>query len=361
MRINKLLTVLSCFDGISGGQIALNRAGIEYSKYYASEIDKYAIKITQANYPDTIQLGSITEWQSWDIDKPDLILAGSPCQGFSFAGKGLNFEDPRSKLFFTFVEILKHYKPKYFLLENVIMKAEHNDVISSILGEIYPECVTQGDFFKSGRLEPIEINSALVSAQNRRRLYWTNIKGITQPADRGILLKDIIEHATTEKDNCITSVSKDSLCILAGRADIAGHDYNKRVCSGEGKSPALNAASGGNLEPKIEILRGFENNKSPKIQKRIQDNICDLNGKGNCMLATLHKGAAQNGATIISDNNITWRKLTPVECERLQQVPDNYTNHVSNSRRYHALGNGWSVDVIVHIFNFMLDKSQSML
>ena len=358
------MTVLSLFDGMSCGQIAFERAGIPVEKYYASEIDKYAIRITQSNYPDTIQLGSITDWQSWNIEKPDIIIAGSPCQGFSFAGKQLNFNDPRSALFFTFVEILKHYKPKYFLLENVIMKKEHNDVISGILGEIYPECVTQSELFRSGRLEPIEINSALLSAQNRRRLYWTNICGITQPEDKGILLKDVIETEITEKDksycidanyakggneknyidksrrqliitggafrgrnkenpsdrtagieteqrleinetgksNCISTVGKDSLCIEIGIADVKGFDQQKRVYSVNGCGPSVTAKG-----------------HMPKI----------------------------------SQDNITWRKLTPIECERLQTVPDNYTSCVSNTRRYHALGNGWTVDVIAHIFKFM--------
>ena len=202
------MRVLSCFDGMSCGQIALNRAGIPIEKYYASEIDKYAITVTQANYPDTIQLGSITEWRTWNIEKPDIIIGGSPCQGFSFAGKQLNFEDERSKLFFTFVDILKHYKPEYFLLENVIMKKEYNDVISGILGELYPECVVQGELFRTGRLEPVQINSALVSAQNRNRLYWTNIQGIEQPEDKGILLKDIIENGEVDRNK--------SCCLLAG-------------------------------------------------------------------------------------------------------------------------------------------------
>ena len=201
------MKVLSCFDGMSCGQIAFERAGIKVDKYYASEIDKYAIQVTQANYPDTIQLGSITEWQSWNIEQPDIIIGGSPCQGFSFAGKQLNFEDERSKLFFVFVDILRHFKPKYFLLENVIMKKEYNDVISGILGEIYPECVQQTELFRTGRLEPIEINSALVSAQNRNRLYWTNIPGITQPKDKGILLKDIIENGEVERYKSLTITS----------------------------------------------------------------------------------------------------------------------------------------------------------
>jgi DNA-cytosine methyltransferase len=367
------MKVLSCFDGMSCGQIAFERAGIPIEKYYASEIDKYAIAVTMANYPDTVQLGSITEWPTWNIEKPDIIIGGSPCQGFSFAGKQLNFEDDRSKLFFVFVDILKHYKPKYFLLENVVMKKEHNDVISGILGEIYPECVQQTELFRTGRLEPIQINSALVSAQNRQRLYWTNIPGIKQPEDKEILLNDIIEtglrcdsrnkggknlvntdiqksHSLmareykgignfqasavvvtggritgrnpenpksrkaglpTEqmleikedgKENCISTVYKDSLCIEIGKADINGNDSIKRVYSTDAKSPTLTAIQGGNQEPKI------------------------------------------------SQDNITWRKLTPIECERLQTVPDDYTNHVSNSQRYKMLGNGWTVDVIAHIF-----------
>ena len=197
------MIALSCFDGMSCGQIAFECAGIKIDKYYASEIDKYAIQITQKNYPDTIQLGSITDWKQWDIEKPDIIIGGSPCQGFSFAGKRLNFDDPRSKLFFEFAEILKYYKPKYFLLENVLMDKKSEYAISEILGSIFPESATQLLFEKI--IEPIEINSALVSAQNRRRLYWTNIPGVTQPKDKGILLKDIIENGECdrEKSYCI--------------------------------------------------------------------------------------------------------------------------------------------------------------
>jgi DNA-cytosine methyltransferase len=354
---------------MSCGQIALNRAGIKIDKYYASEIDKYAEKISASNYPDIIRLGDITKWREWDIETPDIIVAGSPCQGFSFAGKGLNFNDPRSALFFTFVDILKYYKPKYFLLENVKMKAEHNDVISSLLGELYPECVIQAEMFRTGRLEPILINSALVSAQNRERLYWCNWK-VEQPKDKGIFLKDIVENGQTEREK--------SYCIDA------------------------NYAKGGNEKSYLDhgrrqlIVAGFENNKSPNIQKRIKDNMKSLDDKGNCLLATCYKGAANNGCTVVpvqKDNvcvmigsagpnghestnrvyspegkspcltaiqgggqdpktsldGITWRKLTVTECERLQTVPDGYCKAVSNSRAYHALGNGWTVDVIAHI------------
>lgn len=286
------MVVLSCFDGMSCGQIAFERAGIPIKKYYASEIDRYAIKVTQSNYPDTIQLGSITEWQSWNIEKPDIIIGGSPCQGFSFAGKGLNFEDERSKLFFTFVDILKHFKPKYFLLENVIMKKEHNDVISSILGEIYPECVEQTELFRTGRLEPIEINSSLVSAQNRRRLYWTNIPGIKQPEDKGILLKDIIEKEVDKK------------YYISDKRKI--------------------------YQEKIDRTRAY--------------NINDK--KTGCILKRQNGGSDQ----LFFIDEKGWRQFTPIELERLQNVKDNYTNFVSDSQRFSMLGNGWTVDVIAHIF-----------
>jgi DNA-cytosine methyltransferase len=172
------MNVLSLFDGMSCGQIALNRAGIKYENYFASEIDKYAIKVTQHNYPNTIQLGSVIDVKGSDLPKIDLLFGGSPCQGFSFAGKQLNFEDPRSKLFFEFVRLVKECNPTYFLLENVKMKKEYQDIITEHLG-----------------VEPIEINSNLVSGQNRKRIYWTNIPNVTQPNDKCILLKDIVhEH-----------------------------------------------------------------------------------------------------------------------------------------------------------------------
>ena len=356
------MKVLSLFDGMSCGRIALERAGIPVKAYYASEIDKYAQIVSEKNYPDIVRLGDVTKWREWKIPRPGMIIGGSPCQGFSFAGKGLNFEDPRSKLFFTFADIVKHYKPKFFLLENVKMKKEHQKVISDILG-----------------VEPVEINSALVSAQNRKRLYWTNIPGVTQPEDSGIFLRDIIEDAETysgvgsivgrrinergvrddynkdipytqrleprnrEKCGTLTTVDKDNVLILAGYAGINGHDCIKRVYSIEGKSPTLTKVQGGNPEPKIAVR------KSEKCELRRFANRKELTEKGNCLLSTAYKGEAQNGTTNINDG-LTWRKLTPLECERLQTVPDNYTAHVSNTQRYKMLGNGWTVDVIAHIF-----------
>ena len=173
--MEKEINVLSLFDGISCGQIALERAGIKVKNYFASEIDKNAIKVTRANYAKTIHIGDVKNVRAIDLPNIDLLIGGSPCQGFSFAGKQLNFDDPRSKLFFEFVRLLKEAKPKYFLLENVRMRKSSQDIISECLG-----------------CEPIEINSNLVSAQNRKRLYWTNIPDIKQPKDKGILLQDVI-------------------------------------------------------------------------------------------------------------------------------------------------------------------------
>jgi site-specific DNA-cytosine methylase len=200
------MNVLSLFDGMSCGQIALNKLGIDYDKYFACEIDKYAMQVTQHNFPNTIQLGDVqfVTKETFGTHKIDLIMGGSPCQGFSFAGKQLNFDDPRSALFFEFVRLIKELKPKYFLLENVKMKKEYQDVISKYMG-----------------CEPVKINSALVSAQTRKRLYWTNIPGIVQPEDKGIVLKDIIEKG----DSCdmVVKIGKElhkedidkSHCLLA--------------------------------------------------------------------------------------------------------------------------------------------------
>lgn len=333
------MNVLSLFDGMSCGQLALERAGIKVDNYFASEIDKYAIQITQKNYPNTIQLGDVTQWYEWDLPQIDLLIGGSPCQGFSVSGKGLNFNDPRSKLFFEFTNVLLAVKPKYFLLENVKMKPEWERIITNSLG-----------------VEPIEINSALVSAQNRKRLYWTNIPNVTQPNDKGIMLKDIIENGFVDRDksfcldanyfkggnlkqyfdksrrqlvfggamrgrydedgkvqqqlelrkdgksNALTTVQKDTLCIQVGEADLKGYDIIKRVYSIEGKSPTLTTMQGDHREPKIAV------------------------------------------------NELEWRKLTVLECERLQTVPDNYTEGASNTQRYKMLGNGWTIDVIAHIF-----------
>ena len=302
------INVLSLFDGMSCGQIALNKTGISYGKYYASEIDKHAIKVTQHNYPDTIQLGSVTEIKGTDLPKIDLLIGGSPCQGFSFAGAGLNFEDERSKLFFEFVRLKNELKPKYFLLENVKMKQEFQDIISEQLG-----------------VKPIMINSSLVSAQNRERLYWTNIPVIGQPNDKGILLKDIIEDgeclkdksqtilATLYKENAKSMIKRNKQRLLILKNIYPKKGQNGNIYSIFGKCKTLSAGVGikGN---------GIGSSNAPKIES--------INADG-------------------------WRKLSPLECERLQTVPDGYTKYVSDTQRYKALGNGWTVDVISFIFSFL--------
>ena len=256
------MNVLSLFDGMSCGRIALDRAGIDVGKYYASEIDKYAIKVSENNYPDIIRFGDVQGWMDWDVDwaSIDLIIAGSPCQGFSFAGKQLAFNDPRSKLFFVFVDILRHIQSLNpdvkFMLENVRMKKEYLDVITETLG-----------------VKPVVINSALVSAQNRVRYYWCNWD-VEQPDDKEIKLADILESGVVDrkKAHCIDAnyfkggnlksyfekhrrqlvFSPDGLCHV-GEADLNGHDLIKRVYHAAGKSPTLTTMGGGHREPKVYV------------------------------------------------------------------------------------------------------------
>ena len=349
------MNVLSLFDGMSCGQIALNRAGIKYDAYFASEVDKYAIKVAQANYPDTVQIGDVTQVDHTRLPFGgiDLLMGGSPCQGFSFAGKQLNFDDPRSKLFFEFVRLKDELKPKYFLMENVPMKQESQDIISEYLG-----------------VKPVMINSSLFSAQNRKRLYWTNILFDIPTEDRGIVLQDILEEdgvaneAMTNKlgkSHCITAryngavwwnsiQRKQRTMVQVGEADtINGHDILKRIYSPSGKAPTLNTMGGGNREPKVAIGRivnrrldehGVRKDGQLDLPFTKQLEVSDT-GKSNCLTTFTKDNVLVNG--------MQWRKLTPLECERLQTVPDNYTNHVSNSQRYKMLGNGWTVDVISHI------------
>ena len=276
------MKVLSLFDGISCGMVALERAGIPVNAYYASEIDKNAIAISQKNYPDIIRLGDVTKWREWDIPwaEIDLLIGGSPCQGFSFAGKQLNFNDPRSKLFFEFVDILNHIKnhnPNVkFLLENVGMKKEYENVITDLL-EVAPQ----------------KINSECVSAQKRNRLYWFNWKS-KQP--------------TTANDAVIND-------ILLPLQTIEKEYYHKRTSE------------------QIRSQRFVQGSRM----------IQDINGKCECLLARDFK----DPKSVIQDGVL--RRLTPIEYERLQTLPDDYTGGVCKSHRYQALGNGWTVDVIAHI------------
>jgi len=275
------MKVLSLFDGLSCGRIALERAGIEVEDYYASEIDKYASTISKKNWPDIIPIGDVTQvsykdgvlhtqFGSYETDI-DMVIGGSPCQSFSVAGNQEGFEG-KSGLFYEWVRILREVNPKYFLLENVCMKKEWENEITQEVG-----------------VAPIMINSALVSAQNRKRLYWTNIEGITQPQDKGILLKDILENFVFDK------------------------------------------------EPYYIVF----NSNRPKNYK---------SDKSMCLVTS---GGSKTKGVGISDDSGMWRKLTPIECERLQTLPDNYTEGVSNSQRYKMIGNGWTVDIISWIFSFI--------
>lgn len=479
------MKVLSLFDGMSCGQIALNQLGIIPEVYYASEIDKHAIKQTQLNFPDTVQLGDVTKWKEWDIDWKliDLVLAGSPCQGFSFAGKQLAFDDPRSKLFFVFIDILNHIRSLnpdvLFLLENVNMKKSHMRIISEYCG-----------------LFPVNINSNLVSAQNRDRWYWTNIRtkqvglfgevyvDIPQPEDKGIFLRDIIESEVDEKyyvsqkvldrmnnphknfspkvdpektgclstgnnsskmsfdsgttfisvdgkaptqrnatgrsldkkhnyqfiklniegkvspnqnksscftagahsggyhsdmdlicvamrgrnpdnpsdrrvgspteqrlepntsgkTNCLTSVQKDNLILQRSRGNNKGGIF-------QGKTPTLSASAWehNNLLCKKEVIQLNPSTDSGGAQSHQQDRIYDINGISPA-LCVGHGGTSPN---VIAGRI---RRLTPVECSRLQTVPSWYRWQCSDTQIYKMLGNGWTVDVIVHILSFMKEK-----
>jgi len=468
------MNVLSLFDGMSCGQQALERCGIDIDNYYASEIDKYAIQVTMANYPNTIQLGSVTEVDGYKLPKIDLLIGGSPCQSFSFAGKrkgmstkceteiltlehylqlkaeGYEFEG-QSYLFWEFMRLLNEVKPKYFLLENVMMGEKWEKILSKAIG-----------------VNAIEINSALVSAQNRRRLYWTNIgmqpsglfgdleSIIQQPKDKGILLKDILESEVDEKyflsdkgvgrimsynnsDRSIDDTNK-SLCLAAGYHKqgrdnqlIVHNTMPRSSTSGKGGTGPLSRADGktycldtgntnaievvaqrgrgekGNIEQQLEVRKDGKTNCLTSVQKDNlvmqinpskesggkqpyqQNRIYDIDGispalntdgrshavevkalnenqlkkfnpninsdKANTLtLAQGRAGSSEEYMDAVSKiANITSRirRLTPTECERLQTVADNYTNHVSDSQRYKMLGNGWTISVVAHIFSYI--------
>lgn len=313
--------ILSLFDWISCGRIALERAWIQVDKYFASEIDKYAIEIAKKNYPDTIHIGSVTdvryekdEWRLyWHqehsiLDNIDMIIWWSPCQDLSIAKKdwkGLQWE--KSSLFFEYVRILKEVKPKYFLLENVAsMKKADKEEITRILTEIYPD------------VQCYLINSALVSAQNRKRLYWTNIQWVEQPEDKGILLKDILIDGIETKQK--------SLCITATYSRACPRDYFEKSSR--------------------QLIRIGEFNKWGQW-----DRIYSIEWKSVSLSA--NGGGRWAKTWLYETTNGIYRKLHPLECERLQTLPDNWTEGISNTQRYKAIWNGWTVDVIKHIFSYI--------
>ena len=409
------MNVLSLFDGMSCGQQALNRAGFKIDKYFASEIDKHAIVVTMANYPDTVQLGSVVDVNGYDLPKIDLLIGGSPCQSFSFAGKrkgmttkdeqqiltlkhylelkneGFEFEG-QSYLFWEYMRLLTEVRTKnpnvFFLLENVLMSENWERVLSGAIG-----------------VHPIEINSALVCAQNRRRLYWTNIglqpaglfgdleSIIQQPKDKGILLKDILQNDISEKyylgektlQYFIDNTKKMKYC---------GNGFAFNPTEGEKKSNTITTKEGSRMDDNFIICHSGQKRSEnrPSVLKNKNAGgtgpLSRTDGKTYCLDHTsfanyieqaevismdfrLDEGfrMRENGKspTLRQKNNDNddpttnplvsvnkrIRRLTPVECERLQTVPDNYTNHVSDTQRYRMLGNGWTVDVIAHIFKYL--------
>ncbi len=436
------IVVLSLFDGMSCGQIALQKLGIKVKTYYASEIDKHAISVTYKNFPDTIQLGDVTQIKASDLPKIDLLIGGSPCQGFSFAGKQLAFDDPRSQLFFEFVRLKNELNPRYFFLENVKMKKEYEAIISEYMGIL-----------------PIEINSALVSAQNRVRLYWTNIAAeadglfgypkcmIPQPKEKGILLRDILETEVNEKyylsdkmlnyfknrasnfnngkvnirnedDKATTILSSSASCDISD--NFIKVDTSLKVSNNQEKANCFTAGgNSGGLHSDMTLIvasrgRNPENPTSRKIGLETEQTLEPrFDGKTNCLTSVqkdnlimqLNTSMESNGCqpyqqnrvynedgispALLADmssgthailqrargfnkggvhteksppltanaweqnNTLILRRLTPTECERLQTVPDGYTSSASDTQRYRMLGNGWTVDVIAHIFSYI--------
>jgi site-specific DNA-cytosine methylase len=325
------MNILSLFDGISCGQLALGRTRLQIDNYFASEISKDCMDVANRNFPNTIQLGDV---QTIDVPRNiDVLIGGSPCQGFSVAGKGLNFVDPRSRLFFDFVRVLEICKPKYFLLENTPMKAEWRDIISSYLG-----------------VQPVTINSELVSAQSRKRLYWTNIPNITQPKDKNILLCDILDPIVDEK-YYIDSERAIQICDLEAERGKIGYfgtnSQGNRIYSIWSKSVTLCGQAGGfgaktglYWIPCITPDRVKKRQNGPRFKPS--------NAKFYTLTAQDRHGVLVNGQI---------RKLTPVECERLQTIPENYTAGLSDNKRYKLIGNAWTVDIISHLLDgIVVDK-----
>ena len=379
---------LSLFNGISGCHLALERAGLSFGTVYYSEIDKYANAVTQHHYPNDVALGDVTKWREWDIDwaSIDLIGAGFPCQAWSVAGKQLGDKDERGMLFWTTLEIiakvLKHNPNAKFLMENVKMKKE------------FEEYITYHTEQALGHVEKTLINSALVSAQNRQRYYWTNFE-VTQPDDKGVLLKDIIEDgennrdksqtilATIYKENAKSMIKRNKMGLVVmggairGRYNADGSTSQKLECNGKEKTNSLTTVQKDNVivyntadNPRIKGILKPTASKTDTVTtshapKVLVNESATKQGKSYTLTASQGNCVAWNSCErkqrtmvpmCLSDNvepnvynGILYRKLTPLECERLQTIPDNWTDCISNTQRYKSIGNGWTIDVIAHI------------
>ena len=372
------MKILNLFSGMGCDIMAHSRTNLPpITKVYHADIDKYAMAVDRFLHPQVIQLGDVTKIKGSDLGHIDLLLGGSPCQGFSFSGKQLAFDDPRSQLFFEFVRILNELReinPKiHFLLENVKMKKEFRDVITDQLG-----------------VHPIELNSALDSAQSRKRLYWASW-GIMPQIDKGIVLSDILEDfgqadlvgkqgkvllkENIEKASCLLARDYKGFgnqgqtgvrCIEVGQAEeIKGHDVIRRVYSPNGKSPTLNTMGGGNREPKVAIGQIVGRRINPKTKKR-DDYNKDIKPRQRLEIRADKKSGALTTVqkdNVVVNEDIRWRALTPMECERLQTVEDNATLYgidengkqitISKTQRYKMLGNGWCDETIAHILSYL--------
>ncbi|MGL4588428.1 MAG: DNA (cytosine-5-)-methyltransferase [Acinetobacter ursingii] len=382
--------VLSLFNGISALHLALDRAGIEVNTCYYAEIDKYANKITEHHYPDDVALGDVTRWREWDVDwsSIDLVGAGFPCQAWSVAGKQLGDKDERGMLFWTTLEIiahvLKHNPSAKFLMENVKMKKD------------FEQYITHHTEQALGKVEKTLINSALVSAQNRQRYYWTNFE-VTQPDDKGILLGGVLEDLPLNKRvpenvefkqnyaqwdvNNKGNKSQDQRAFYIdgkhGTLPANGGGSKVKVCGGairgryivDGKRQDHKMKTAGLTEQRLEVRNDGKTNTLTTVQKDnvvvLQNESAAKGDKAYSLTASYGGAVAWNSCqkkqrTMIPVaesseehpniyNGVLYRKLTPIECERLQTFPDNYTDCISNTQRYKSLGNAWTVDVIAHI------------
>lgn len=345
---------LSLFNGISAGRLALSRAEIEFDKYYIAEIDKFANKVSEFHYPDNIQLGDVNNWREWDIDwsSVGLVTAGFPCQSWSLAGKQLGDKDERGKLFWVTLEIMSHILDKNprakFMLENVKMKKEFEEYITlhteNALGKVFKTL----------------INSALVSAQNRNRYYWTNFP-VSQPSDKGLLLKDVIEDdyiSDRDKSYCIdanySKGANPSQYFNKSRRQLVfgGAVRGRYIVDGIRQDHKMKTA--GMTTQRLEVREDGKTNTLTTVQK---DNVVVIyqrpRGK-NKGAEFANKSPTLTACSWEENNKLKWRKLTPTECARLQTFPDGWCeNVVSNSQSYKAYGNAWTVDVIKHIFECM--------
>ena len=372
------MKILNLFSGVGADIMAWERTNLPpLTKVYHAEIDPFAISVDRFLHPQVIQLGDVQNIKGADLGYVDVILGGSPCQGFSYSGKQLAFDDPRSKLFFEFVRILNELReinPKInFFLENVKMKKEFRDVITDQLG-----------------VHPIELNSALDSAQNRKRLYWASW-GIMPQIDKGIMIGNILEDSdqadlvgkqgkvllkeNIDKASCLLARDYKGFgnqgqtgvkCIQVGHAEeIKGHDTIRRVYSPNGKAPTLTTMQGGNREPKVSIgaFRGRY-----LVDGKRQDHKMKTQGLTTQRLEVRGDSKSNTLTTVQKDNvvvkeQIRWRALTPIECERLMTMEDNSTLHgiddkgnqktISKTQRYKMLGNGWVIDTIAHCLKYL--------